>query len=197
MQFEDGKLYHIYNIGNQKQKIFYRRDNYLFFLKKMRNYLIPVCDILAWCLMPNHFHLLIAANQETVKQASRRKNPISQFSENLRLLLSQYTKTVNKQENLTGSLFRQNTKSKSLFQINTNRYALVCFHYIHRNPLNAGLVSSLFDWEFSSFLDHAEVRNGTMCNRQLAKTIINYDEINLELQTLSFANSDYEKFIWQ
>lgn len=95
-------------MGNQHQKIFFSKENYLFFIRKMRKYLLPVSDILAWCLMPNHFHFLIAANKNTCKQAEKQKLNISQFSENLRLLLSQYTQAINKEQNLSGSLFRQN-----------------------------------------------------------------------------------------
>jgi putative transposase len=62
MQFESGHLYHIYNQGNNRQKIFLDRENYLFFLRKIRKHVIPFTDILAWCLMPNHFHLMVHVN---------------------------------------------------------------------------------------------------------------------------------------
>ena len=59
MHFEQGHIYHIYNQGNNRQGIFFHRDNYLFFLKKMRTHLFPFGDILAYCLMPNHFHWMM------------------------------------------------------------------------------------------------------------------------------------------
>ena len=59
MQFEKDHIYHIYNQGNNRQKIFFDRENYLFFLQKMNDYLLPYCDIMAWCLMPNHFHWMV------------------------------------------------------------------------------------------------------------------------------------------
>ena len=62
MHFEEGHLYHIYNQGNNRQKIFFERENYLFFLRKMRVYLLPYCDVLAYCLMPNHFHWTVLVN---------------------------------------------------------------------------------------------------------------------------------------
>ena len=52
-------IYHIYNQGNNRQEIFYNRENYGFFLQKMNDYLLPYCDIMAWCLMPNHFHWMV------------------------------------------------------------------------------------------------------------------------------------------
>ena len=59
MNFESGNLYHIYNQGNNRQQLFFSRENYLFFLKKIKKHILPHADILAWCLMPNHFHLMI------------------------------------------------------------------------------------------------------------------------------------------
>ena len=59
MNFETGNLYHIYNQGNNRQKIFFSRENYLFFLNKIKNHILPHADIVAWCLMPNHFHLMV------------------------------------------------------------------------------------------------------------------------------------------
>ena len=59
MYFEPDQLYHIFNQGNNKQQIFFTRDNYLYFLSKIKKHLSNNCSILAWCLMPNHFHLMV------------------------------------------------------------------------------------------------------------------------------------------
>jgi putative transposase len=59
MLFEKENLYHIFNQGNNRQKIFFSQENYLFFLRKMKTHILPYADILAWCLMPNHFHLMV------------------------------------------------------------------------------------------------------------------------------------------
>ena len=59
MNFEKGYIYHIFNQENNRQKIFFNRENYVFFLEKIQTYIIPYTDILAWCLMPNHFHLMV------------------------------------------------------------------------------------------------------------------------------------------
>jgi len=68
MQFESGHIYHIFNQGNNRQMIFFDRENYLFFLRKMRTHILPFADILAWCLMPNHFHLMVYVNQTEVDE---------------------------------------------------------------------------------------------------------------------------------
>ncbi|HZJ73208.1 MAG TPA: hypothetical protein VFC87_00260 [Perlabentimonas sp.] len=63
MIFEKGHLYHIYNQGNNRQRIFFSRENYLFFLEKIRKHVLPYADVLAWCLMPNHFHIMVYVNE--------------------------------------------------------------------------------------------------------------------------------------
>jgi putative transposase len=58
MNFETAYIYHIYNQGNNHRNIFYKTENYQFFLSKVETYVKPYADILAYCLMPNHFHLI-------------------------------------------------------------------------------------------------------------------------------------------
>jgi putative transposase len=164
-------LYHIYNRGNNKQTIFFKRDNYLYFLNKVKKYISPNCDILAWCLMPNHFHFLIHANTNTLKLVKETPLKINSFTEGLRLLLSSYTQGINVQLDRTGNLFQQKTKSKCVFEGDEN-YGHTTFQYIHQNPFKANLVTKMEDWEFSSFADYAGLRNGTLCNMELAATLL-------------------------
>ena len=195
---EKDTVYHLYNRGNNSQKIFFNRNNYLYFLQKVRNHLYPNCDILAYCLMPNHFHFLIHANSNSEKTKIHGNNQVNIFSENLRILLSSYTKAINKQEKRTGSLFQQNSKLKPINDIFHGKiskfgqisYAYYCFHYIHNNPVNDGLVKNKEDWEFSSYQDYIGIRNGSLVNKNLTlKTISleddymnNYNEIKLLIE---------------
>ena len=50
--------YHFYNRGNNRQSIFFQRDYYLYFLNGIKKYLCPYMDILAYCLLPTHYHIL-------------------------------------------------------------------------------------------------------------------------------------------
>ncbi len=134
MHFETGYLYHIYNQGNNRQKIFFNRENYLFFLKKIRGHVKPYCDVLAWCLMPNHFHLMVRVNRcgsegfaekntkgITVNQFSDKdKSQINASSETLAggslnhsigVMLRSYTNSINNLQSRSGSLFRKKTKA--------------------------------------------------------------------------------------
>ena len=175
MQFEASNLYHIYNRGNNKQPIFFNRDNYLYFLTKVKRYIVPACDILAWCLMPNHFHFLIHANTDTEKIIKETPLKINALTECIRLLLSSYTQGINKQNNSTGNLFQQKTKFKCVSEGDIN-YGYTVFNYTHQNPLRANLVTQLEDWEFSSFADYAGLRNGKLCNIEMATQLFDLNK---------------------
>jgi len=90
-----GEFYHIYNRGNNKQRIFFTDDNYLFFLKKIREQLLPVADIVAYCLMPNHFHILIRATEESIKERkSFGGKSMQEFAYRIGVTLSSYTRPL-------------------------------------------------------------------------------------------------------
>lgn len=130
---------------------------------------MPHSDILAYCLMPNHFHLMVLMKQgfDEIKSA-----------QNLRTMLSSYTRGINLQEKLTGSLFQQNTKAKCLSETDSksNGYALTCFHYIHQNPLVRKLVTRMEDWKYSSFREYIGLCKENICNIELAKEILGLPE---------------------
>ncbi|MBI1783409.1 MAG: transposase [Sphingobacteriales bacterium] len=187
MRFIEDNLYHIYNRGNNKQSIFFSPDNYIYFLKQVRHFILPYCDILDYCLMPNHFHFLVSVKplteiklkQTDIKEikagdkiyaSATERHPLSTA---IGHLLSTYTQAINKQNHTTGSLFQQKTKAK---EINRFLYGTTCFHYIHQNPWKAGLVEKMEDWIFSSFNDYAGFRNGTLCNQELAYKLLNLNK---------------------
>ena len=188
MKLYPENIYHIYNRGNNKQKIFFTRDNYIFFLQKVRRFLKSNVDFIAYCLMPNHFHFLIVTPLNF--------NSTS-FGDELKIMLSSYSKAINNQEKRTGSLFQQNSKSKCLtFEAKKNSldYGLICFNYIHQNPVMAGLVKKIEDWEFSSFRDYIGLRNGSICNKELTRKLLNLPSNEIELYNLSYAKIKH-KFI--
>ena len=186
MEFSNNELYHIYNRGNNKQPIFFKPDNYLYFLQKVRKFILPNCDILAYCLMPNHFHFLISSDTRTVATKLIGGKYRNVLSEGIRNLLQTYSKAINEQNKSTGSLFQQNTKAKCLTK-GANNYDYICMHYIHQNPMKAKLVKKMEAWEYSSFKDYCGFRNGTLCNKILAASL-------LGLNMKTFYNDSY-KFI--
>jgi len=180
MHLVEGEIYHVYNRGNNKQPIFFQPQNYPYFLKGMERYVAPYCDLLAWCLMPNHFHFLIHANEKSIVVIKDGSFQRQQFSQAIKQLLSSYTKAINKQEQRTGSLFQQ--KTKGICVSDDVGHDTNVFHYIHQNPVKAGLVNKMEDWEFGSFKDYVGLRNETLCNTKLAleRLAINFDRLLME-----------------
>ncbi len=182
MRLVENHIFHVYNRGNNRQRIFFERENYLYFLQKIRIHLLPVCEIMAYCLMPNHFHLLIRADARSVVLANpeNTRMPTQAFIKGLQIMLSSYSKAIQKQENLVGSLFQQRTNAKQVSSEWTwEDYSLICFRYILYNPVEAELVCNPLDWEFSSCRDLAGLRSGTLCNQTLIR-----QEFNLEWDLL-------------
>lgn len=169
MHFEENSLYHVYNRGNNKQRIFFCDENYLFFLRKVRACLLPYCDVIAYCLMPNHFYFLIHAKKAGVLTDPTAPSgqigggiPMQPLVRKIGTLLSSYTQAINKQENRTGSLFQKKTQARKLDI--SEGYPFICFQYIHQNPMKAGLVTKMEDWLYSSFRDYVGLRNGTLAS---------------------------------
>jgi len=236
MILEKGHLYHIYNQGNNRERIFFNRDNYLYFLEKVNTFMLPYVDIIAWCLMPNHFHFMVvvkevelevlvdseaftpskgltkgkvAASDGFTWSEAVTKDPNSQgftisealtkdkepkfrtINDSIGILLRTYTRAINKQEDRSGSLFRNPTKAECITKLegitptffNTahgavinvrlpeKEYPQVCWNYIHNNPVAANMVKRPEDWEFSSYRDYCVLRNGKMINRKRAEEL--------------------------
>jgi putative transposase len=186
MNFSADHIYHIYNQGNNRQKIFHENEDYLVFQSLYKSSFPKVCSTLAWCLMPNHFHFMLHTDkrcEEKKKQGGLLLDPITN---NIRKLLSGYSRIFNNKYKRTGSLFRQKTKANRLSEsklilnidVQNNESFIACFNYIHQNPFRAGLVSKLEDWEFSSFRDYAGLRNSELCDKELATLFCNYRREN-------------------
>ncbi|GAB3517417.1 hypothetical protein GCM10027442_36670 [Emticicia fontis] len=146
--------------------------------------------------MPNYFHFQILATEKSIKTVTI-KEERNVISEAIRYMLSNYLLAINKQQRRTGSLFTQNTKVKDLNPAPVDwEYPATCFHYIHQNPLVALLVHKIEDWEFSSFRDYHQQRNGTLCNQALAKEILSIDFDNFHEESHTSINPDKILKIW-
>ncbi len=162
-------FYHIYNRANGNEQMFKNEDNYIYFLKKYRHYIHPIADTYAYCLMPNHFHILIGIRQEAViveimKSKSqffkgseplkglsplKKEQLISNFlSQQFSHLFNGYTQAFNKKNDRRGSLFMHPFKRKL---IDSEAYLIQLVRYIHFNPVKANLCQDLESWKFSSY----------------------------------------------
>ena len=187
-------IYHIYNRGNNRQTIFFSDNNYFYFLKKCHRYLKPCGNILAWCLMPNHFHFLIDVTEEGMTPVKSGGIFMPAITNGFRLLQSSYAKGINKEQNKTGNLFQQKTKAR--WTNDAKDYSLMAFHYIHQNPIAAGLVNKPQDWPYSSFNDYAGFRNGTLCDKQKSHELLDLAGIDFYTETVKKIEAEAIKEIF-
>jgi len=180
---EPNKTYHFFNQGNNRERIFYKKENYPYFLQKVVIGLRPYGDILAYCLMPNHFHFLLFLNQEATIVEKVGALEIPKVSLAIKNIQSGYARAINKQQNRSGSLFRQRAKLKPVEDGDGN-YPLTAFHYIHQNPVKAGLVKKMEDWSHSSFNEYWKGAEG-VCNQSLAREIIDFGNDDFYEQSYS------------
>ncbi|MGH2568226.1 MAG: transposase, partial [Bacteroidota bacterium] len=145
--FSPDQFYHVYNRGNDRQPIFFDRENYLFFLRRVKEYLAASVEIHAFCLMPNHYHLLLRMTKEV------------DFSDAMKKLLISYTKAINKKYQKVGHLFQGSFKAKL---VDSPEYFLHLSRYIHLNPRIAGLVKYPQEWEFSSYREYLGLRKNEL-----------------------------------
>ena len=158
-----GEYYHVYNRGNNRQPIFFGEENYFFFLRRVRELLLvdqgpagvpnsglpevgQCCSVVAYCLMPNHYHLLVCPTDD-------------HFSRHMQRFSISYTKAINRRYDRVGALFQGPFRA---LRVDRNEYLLHLSRYIHLNPVEAGLVRHAQDWEFSSYPEYAGLRQGTL-----------------------------------
>jgi putative transposase len=147
VEFCAGQHYHFYNRGNNFLPVFFERENYLYFLRQARQYLATqALNIVAYCLMPTHYHLLVYLR-------------VDDPSRPMQKLALSYTKAVNKRFARIGALFQGRFKA---VHVDRDEYLLHLSRYIHLNPVMAGLVQHAQDWEFSSYPEYVGMRAGTL-----------------------------------
>ena len=204
MHLQPHQLYHVYNRGNNRNRLFYDPANYELFMFKMRKYLIPHCHLLAYSLLPNHFHFLVTPNELTNvpytrlgvdgASASNSLVKMTQFSHGLQMLLSSYAKAINHKYKRRGSLFTQNTHCKlTSSEAYLEDYSLWCFSYIHYNPVAAGLVNSPEKWKYSSFNEYLGRIVEPLCDLDLGRAIFSLDINDLYRFTTEVPDDIYSR----
>lgn len=139
---EPERFYHVFNRGNNREDLFREERNYAFFLERYAYHVGPVADTFAYCLLRNHFHLLVRVKAEADWPDSL--PPARRFAN----LFNSYAKAVNKAYGRTGSLFQ---KRFGRIEVTSPSYfaRLVC--YIHQNPQRHGFVEDYRDYPHSSY----------------------------------------------
>jgi REP element-mobilizing transposase RayT len=154
-------IYHIWTHANGDDNLFRSEDNYIYFLDRYRHHIHPVVETYAYCLMPNHLHLMVKVREEKeiVKRIHDKDltgfgNLSGLISKQFSNLFNGYTKAFNKMYGRKGSLFMRPFNRKL---INSDEYFVRLIAYIHNNPVNHGFASKPSDWSYSSW--HAYVLN--------------------------------------
>ncbi|MDA3897216.1 MAG: transposase [Desulfobacteraceae bacterium] len=137
-----GAWYHIMNRGRRYENIFTDAKDYKIFVDLLKETSeMWNIRVAAYCLMPNHYHLLV-------------QTPDANISRSMRHLNGVYTQVYNRRHKWDGSLFRGRYKS---ILVSADNYLLQLVRYIHRNPLKSGIVKTINDYEWSSHKGYASI----------------------------------------
>jgi putative transposase len=151
IQWAAGEYYHLYNRGARQLSIFREDSNYHFVLRKVHYYATDLnLSVIAYCLMPNHYHFLVRQNAE---------KPAGLLPQ---LVFNSYTKAYNKRYDHHGTLFERRYKAKRIARAN---YLIHLCRYIHANPVKDGLVAEPQDWSYSNYREWTNLRQGTLVDR--------------------------------
>jgi putative transposase len=152
IRIEPEKFYHIWNRGNNRENLFYSSRNYEYFIRIYADYLDPVVETYAFCLLPNHFHLLVQTKSivvspagETTKTNTGKSNPVSLAFQRF---FTAYSQAINVQERRTGSLFQKPFKR---LELTSTRQLVNLTHYIHTNPQKHGIIDDFRQYPWSSY----------------------------------------------
>jgi putative transposase len=147
IQLSAGNVFHIFNRGNNRQLIFRQEENYLYFLRLAKKHILPVADIYAYALLPDHFHLLIKIKEEKELEELGISEAV-QLSKKFSNWFNAYAKAFNKKYNQVSSLF-ENRFERVLVKTE-ERFTHYVF-YLHWNPQKHGHVTNYMDWPYSSY----------------------------------------------
>lgn len=190
--FRAGYFYHVYNRGNNKGLIFCCESDYRAFLIRLKiaigqNVSKGIFDkqrvritsfgpkdftILAYCLMPNHYHFLI------------RQNTDIGIDKLIHRVVTSYAKYYNTKHERVGNLFQDAFKAKI---VDTDSYLTYVSAYIHNNPVEP-LV-----YAYSSFFDYIGKRNGTICDTSFLLKNFNSSKENYRTFVANFNNKEQAK----
>ena len=136
----DGFIYHILNRGNGRQEVFHRIQDYEGFIDLMKKVKSKhSIKIFAYCLMPNHFHMVVLPTQA------------KELGKLMQWLMTSYVRRYHRNYGTSGHIWQGRYKS---FIIQESAYLLTVLRYVEGNPVRAGLVNSAKEWLWSS---HREI----------------------------------------
>jgi REP element-mobilizing transposase RayT len=136
--FYVGNYYHVYNRAAGMDKLFFNKENYKHFLRRYSYYLGDKLRTYAFCLLPNHFHMLV----------SPMVNDSELIIEHFRKFFISYSMTINYHQKRKGNLFQSNFKRKI---IDDESYLIQVIYYLHANPLHHSIMNDFENYPYSSY----------------------------------------------
>lgn len=128
-----GAIYHVFQRGNGGKDVFRDGMDYQRFLDELSRLHERGLKFYSYCLMPNHFHLLVQVGE----------TPLSTL---MQIALARYSQYFNFRRATFGSVFQPRYNANL---IDSNAYLLQCLRYMHLNPVSAGLAADAQDWKWS------------------------------------------------
>ena len=167
-------FYHVYNRGINGEDVFKVERNYSYFLQKYDQFVSPIADPYAYCLMKNHFHLLIKTkSEEEIRKSSlgakpslkseAEEKPIHWLISNaFASLFKSYAQAINKAHQRTGGLFEEPFQR---IAVNSDAYFSWLVYYIHFNPQKHGFIDDYRMFPHSSYSSISRKTNKTETGR--------------------------------
>ena len=134
-----GSIYHVFNRAIGNDKLFRKEEDHFAWIEHLKKYVLPSCELYAYCLLPNHYHLLLRIKHDTTAMC---------FSKGMSDAANSFCKWYNKKYERKGSLFIKPFKRKL---IEDDHQLAWTTWYIHRNPTHHGYTNDWSLWKFSSF----------------------------------------------
>ena len=186
VQFVRGGYYHIYNRGCNRDRIFFNTNNYKFLTGKLRKHSHKYnAAFISYCLMPNHYHLLLRQDGDI---------SLRSFIQNI---FNSYSKAVNISLGRSGTLFEGKFKA---IQVDDEKYLIHLCRYIHRNPLEVKLIGNLEKWKYSNYLEWIGKRNDKLVDRDFIgwyfKSAQEYKEYVLDYKSTKALDEEFEKYLF-
>lgn len=165
--FEAGQFFHLYNRGNNKENIFIEQENYSYFLVLLKKYVLEIADVYSYCLLPNHFHIIIKFKEDSQNSKDvKLHQPISN-------MMNAYTKAINKKYNRSGSLFQEHLKRIKITEENYLKNLII---YINTNS------------------DHHQIEDYKTYKHSSYNTLISHKETALKRDEVVDLFSDVNNF---
>ncbi len=158
-----GEIYHVINRANARLPIFFKEKDYQLFEMILLEAVIKYdIRLLAYCVMPNHFHLVLYPQKD---------GDLQKFMQWLTLTHTQRWHVQNKTIG-SGHLYQGRYKS---FLIEKSQHLLTVIRYVERNPLRATLVKNIANWKFSSYYHRQQKMSDTLLASWPIATPVDYD----------------------